>query len=110
MRTSRAAAASKPSAAVACSLGPADLRAQRERWRILYAEAATARIATQDGVRVCFPRDPAVEAELRALVAVEAECCTFAKWAVDAAGAELVLEVSASGEGIAVVQSWFSNA
>jgi hypothetical protein len=107
---SRSATASGPSPEVACTLGAADLGAQRERWMILYTEAATARVATDDGVRISFRWNPVVEAQLRALVAVEAECCSWAKWAVEVAGEQLVLEIRSVGEGVRVVQSWFSDA
>jgi hypothetical protein len=93
--------------AVACTLRPADHRAQLERWKILYAEAATGRAATDGGIRVSFRCEPAVEAELRALVAVEADCCSWATWAVEGEGDELVLEISSAGEGVAIVHSWF---
>ena len=55
---------------VACTLGVADLAAQRRRWEQLMARAQTGRAETADGLRLSFR--PEAEEELRALVAVEA--------------------------------------
>src|SRR5919204_5301008 len=96
-----------PQTPVACTLGSAELRAQAERWKALYAAAGTERTVTEDGLRVRFRRDPAAEHELRDLVAVETECCAWANWNVEAVAAELVLEISSSGHGIPVIHSWF---
>src|SRR6266478_94198 len=66
---------------VACTLGVADLAAQRRRWEQLMARALTARDETPDGLRLSF-RPEAAE-ELRALVAVETGCCAWAAWTVE---------------------------
>jgi hypothetical protein len=92
---------------VACTLGAAELATQAARWKALFAGAATERVVTGDGLRVAFRRDPAVERELRELVAVEIECCKWADWRIDARPRELVLDISATGDGIPVIQSWF---
>ena len=94
-------------APVACTLSAGDLRAQAGRWRALYAAAGIERTATADGIRVRFRRDAAVEAELRALVAVEVECCKWAEWSVAAGANELVLGVASSGHAIDVIHGWF---
>ena len=54
---------------IACTLGVADLAAQRRRWEQLMARALTGRAETADGLRLSFR--PEAEDELRALVAVE---------------------------------------
>ena len=100
---------SPESPAVACTLGSSELGTQVVRWKALYADAGIERIATDDGVRVCFRRDPGAEEELRALVAVEVECCTWANWNVEAGAAELILEISSSGDGIPLLHSWLLN-
>jgi hypothetical protein len=95
---------------VACTLGSADLAAQAERWRRLYADAGSERIVTAEGLRVRFRRDSAVEQELRALVAVEVGCCAWAQWTVEEQPEELVLEVRSAGAGISVIHGWFLEA
>jgi len=87
-------------AAVACTLTAADLAAQRGAWERLIARAMTERAETADGLRICFRPEPGAEAELRALVAVESECCAWASWTVEAGEGRLVLTVRAAGEGI----------
>ena len=97
------------SPAVACTLGSGQLATQVERWTKLYAEAGLERLTTDDGLRVSFRSDPTVEDELRALVAVEGECCRWASWSVDARADGLILEISSTGNGIPVIHSWLLN-
>lgn len=96
--------------AVACALGSADLAAQASRWEQLAARAMTGRAETADGLRLCFRREPDTEEELRALAAVENECCPWAAWTVRADAGQIVLDVrSASAEGIAVLHRMFTG-
>jgi hypothetical protein len=95
--------------AIACTLGPGQLATQAERWTKLYADAGTERLTTDDGLRVSFRPDPTFEKELRALVAVEVECCRWASWRVDAHADALILEIGSTGEGVPVIQSWLLN-
>jgi hypothetical protein len=92
---------------IACTLGAAELATQGERWKKLYADAATRRTPTNEGLRVAFRRDPAVERELHELVAVEVECCGWADWNIEAEAADLVLAIRSTGDGIPVIQGWF---
>jgi hypothetical protein len=92
---------------MACTLGPRRLRSQLAQWNALYEDAGRERTLTEDGVRVRFRRDPAVERELRELVAVEVGCCTWADWKIDVGPAELVLEIKSAGHGIPVLQGSF---
>jgi hypothetical protein len=100
-------ASETPRAPVACTLGSAELGTQVDRWRNLLADAGTKRAVTDDGLRVCFRRDPDVERELRNLVGVEIKCCAWADWAVEANAEGLVLEIASTGDGIPVIHSWF---
>jgi hypothetical protein len=94
---------------VACSLTSADLAAQATRWERLAGRAMTERTETADGLRICFRPDPGVEEELRALVAVENDCCRWAAWAVETAGHDVVLEIRSQREGVAVLHSMFAD-
>jgi hypothetical protein len=89
-----------------CTLGSAQLATQAERWRILYAEAGIRRTVIDAGLRVSFRPEPAVEEELRALAAIERECCRWASWRIDVTADELVLEVGSTGDGISVIHGW----
>jgi hypothetical protein len=98
----------QPKAPVACSLGVAGLRAQERRWADLVRGAGIDRSATGDGVALRFRADPNVEHELRELVAVENECCSWATWEVraDRDGA-LVMQARTTGDGVTTLQSMF---
>ena len=63
---------------VACGLTRAGLAAQAGRWERLAARAMTDRTQTEHGLRIRFRPEPGAEEELRALVAVENECCSWA--------------------------------
>jgi hypothetical protein len=90
---------------IACTLPPADLRGQAGRWNQLTGRDLTGRTETADGLRLRFR--PEGEAELRALVAVESECCRWASWTVTAGPGEVTLDVRATAEGAAVLHEMF---
>ena len=90
---------------VACTLGVADLAAQRQRGEQLMARALTGRAETADGLRLSFR--PEAEDELRALVAVETRCCAWAAWTVEPTAGAVVLDVRSAAEGIATVHAMF---
>jgi hypothetical protein len=95
-------------APIACSLDAGGLRAQGRRWEALVARAGIDRAATADGVALTFRADDDVEHQLRELVAVESQCCAWARWEVRAAGhGELVMRARADGDGVATLQSMF---
>jgi hypothetical protein len=57
-----------------------------------------------------FRPEPGAEEELRALVAVENECCRWADWAVEEADdGQIVLAVRASGDGVGALHAMFSG-
>lgn len=92
---------------IACALTGEEMGAQAERWLRLGQNAGLGRTETEDGLRIRFRDDPAVERELRALVAVESVCCSWAQWDVHHASGELVLQVQAPGEGAAALHAMF---
>jgi hypothetical protein len=90
---------------VACTLGMADLAAQRRRWEQLMSWALTARDETPEGLRLSFR--PEADKELRALVSVETGCCAWATWTVEPAAGAVVLDVRSADEGVATLHSMF---
>jgi len=94
---------------VACSLTRAGLAAQAGRWERLAARAMTDRTQTKHGLRIRFRPGPGTEEELRALVAVENECCSWATWTVETSPAHVVLDVRAAGAGVAVLHGMFAG-
>jgi MerR family transcriptional regulator, copper efflux regulator len=94
---------------VACALTRDGLAAQRARWQRLAAGALTERADTIDGVRFAFRPGHSVEAELRALVATEQECCPWAEWTVEVTGQQVVLGVRAAGTGADALHEMFTG-
>jgi hypothetical protein len=95
--------------AVACTLTPADLAAQARRWVRLAARAMTRRAETAHGLRIFFRPEPGAEEELRALVAVENECCSWADWTVREDAGQIVLDVRAAGAGLSTLHGMFTG-
>jgi hypothetical protein len=93
---------------VACTLTPADLAAQGERWHQLMVRAMTERAETADGLRIRFRLE--AEEELRALVAVEAGCCPWASWTVELDAGTIVLDVRSTAGGVATLRGMFARA
>jgi hypothetical protein len=100
---------STPAAPVACALTQEGLAAQAGRWERLAARAMTGREQTADGIRIGFRPEPGAEDELRALVAVETECCPWAAWTVQTGPRHIVLDVRSSAEGIAALHGMFTG-
>jgi len=96
-------------APVACSLTRAGLARQARRWERLAARAMTGREQTGHGIRVSFRPGPGAEEELRALVAAESRCCSWATWTVHANGTQLVLDVRSAGDGVTALHAMFSG-
>src|SRR5437868_1289145 len=92
---------------VACTLGGHDLALQAERWQALRAHGEIGRTTTDDGLHIRFRAADGVEAELRALVAVENECCAWASWNVVREQGSVVLDVRSTGEGVATLHGMF---
>ena len=101
------AAQSGSAVPVACTLTTAGLAAQAGRWERLIARAMTECIQTAYGLRMSFRPEPGVEDELRRLVAVENDCCSWAAWAVETNAGASVLDVRSTGPGIATLHSMF---
>src|SRR5262245_53083311 len=92
---------------IACTLGSNELRTQAERWKRLIAGSGRRHVVTDTGLRLHFRRDPAIDGELQELVAVEAVCCAWATWTIEAEPDELIIEIGSTGHGVSVVQSLF---
>jgi len=95
---------------VACTLNDTDLKTQRERWINLGANFGRGRETTDDGLRLLFENHAAVESELRALVAVENDCCSWAAWSVEHEDGILVMAARSRGEGIPTLHGMFREA
>jgi hypothetical protein len=95
---------------VACRLTTTDLKSQQERWIALGTGFGRGREETADGLRLWFVDRPAVERELRALVAVENDCCSWAAWSVERRDGLLAMTARSQGEGVATLHGMFHKA
>ena len=96
------------SPAVACTLSVGDLAAQAARWlRLRSAAAELSRIETEDGFSLVFQDTSTVEAELRELVAVENDCCSWASWDVFRADGTLVMHAGSTEHGVDALHGMF---
>jgi hypothetical protein len=94
---------------IACKLGDGEAGTQVRRWTRLGRDAGLGRVETEDGLRIRFRGTPAVEQELLALVAVERNCCSWARWEVRRDDGDLILNVSSTPEGAATLRTMFST-
>lgn len=92
---------------IACDLGGDKAATQVERWLQLGKQAGLGRVETPDGLEIRFRGEAAVERELRDLVAVESDCCAWARWEVHRVGGELVMRVSSTPEGATALHAMF---
>ena len=95
---------------IACDLGEEKAATQAERWLRLGRQAGLGRAKTDDGLAIRFRDEPAVERELRDLISVESKCCAWARWQVHRADGELVMRVTSTPEGAAVLHAMFGEA
>jgi hypothetical protein len=95
---------------VACTLNDTNLKTQRERWINLGTNFGRGRATTDDGLQLRFDDHPAVERELRALVAVENDCCSWAAWSVEHEDGMLVMAARSRGDGIVTLHGMFRQA
>jgi hypothetical protein len=92
---------------VACELSGDELGPRAEQWARLGRKAGLGRTETEEGLRIRFRAEPAVEQELRALIAAESKCCSWAHWEVRRTDGELILHVSSPPEGAATLHAMF---
>jgi hypothetical protein len=92
---------------MACTLSPVGLAERRSRWERLGERSLREREEIAGGVRLTYAAAEGVEGELRELARLEAECCAFASWQVSVGEGEVVLEVTADGEGAEAVRAIF---
>lgn len=73
-------------------------------------DRAVARTAIPDGVRVVFPSDPDLAAELGRLAVLEQACCAFFTFALRATSGRVELDVEAPDGARALIDTIFGVA
>jgi hypothetical protein len=98
----------EPEAPIACTLNAAALTDRAGAWRDVIAASLRSRADTEDGVALTF--DAAVEARVRELVALEAECCAWFEGRIARSGDAVVLTLHAAGDdGRDVLRAMFAG-
>jgi hypothetical protein len=92
---------------IACTLQPADLADRLAAWDGLSERALRERRTIPAGMRLVFAAGDGVEDAVAELARLEAGCCAFADWTVHRHGEDVVLDVTAAGEGVAAVRALF---
>ena len=90
---------------IACTLGSEDHKDRRERWLRLIEETRL----TPRGVQLRLRNTGGVEEEARELVELERDCCSFARWAMVTDRPAVVVDITASGEGVKALHALFGN-
>jgi hypothetical protein len=95
---------------IACTLGSEEHRGRRERWLRLTRQALDEKRLTPQGVHLRLRTLSGVEDEASALVTLERDCCSFARWSVASHGATVTIDISAGGEGVRALHAMFDRA
>jgi hypothetical protein len=95
---------------IACTLRSEAHRDRRERWLRLTSHALEEKRLRAQGGQLRLRPLSGVEEEARALVDLERDCCSFARWSVDRHGAMVIIDVSAAGEGVKALHALFDDA
>jgi hypothetical protein len=93
---------------LACSLGPADQRTRRETIDRLAHDSLLGKEHIEGGARLTFARGKTTESRLRALIAAEAECCSFLRMELTDQGDALTLDVTGSADAQPVIAEFFA--
>jgi hypothetical protein len=83
-----------PSPRLDCTLSPQGLRARKALIETLLSRGLEQLTPIRGGVRARFVPGVELEAELQALVRLEAECCTFLSLVLRSGDGDVVLEVT----------------
>ena len=86
---------------VACTLTPDEHQQVSSAWQALFRRALIVREAVAGGIRLTFAPD--AENELRRLIEIEAECCSWVTFALD--GSSVTMTADGIGEQ-AVREMW----
>jgi hypothetical protein len=91
---------------IACSLPPADYAKRRAHIDDITRSALLGREPIESGERMTFA--PEAEADLRELVAAEAECCSFLRMELSRSGDALTLDVTGPDDAQPIIAELFA--
>jgi MerR family copper efflux transcriptional regulator len=93
---------------IACSLTPAEAGARTDQTAAIAGRALVRREPTPGGERLVFEDDAEIEAELRDLIAAEAQCCPFLEMELRRVGETLELDVTGPAEARPIIEELFA--
>jgi hypothetical protein len=93
---------------IACTLTPGGYAARTAELAALAARSVRARTQTEHGERLVFMDTPAVERDLRAAIAAEADCCAFLTLELVRTDEGLVLEIAGPEDARPVIAELFA--
>lgn len=102
--------AQQPAQLSACTLSPDRLRDRKTLIGAIFERGLVQVAPLADGVRASFVGAPEIEADLGALVRLEAECCSSLSMTVRASDSEVVLDVTGPTGTQALIENLFNNA
>jgi len=94
---------------IGCTLSAAQVPGRMADWEALLTRAGD-REAIDGGLRIRFPADPELAAELAGLAAAEQDCCSFYEFTIGIVPGATVLEVRAPADAAVLVDALFDVA
>jgi hypothetical protein len=95
-------------APIACTLSPGQYENRTGELAALAARALRSREPTADGEQLLFSDTPAIERELRAVIAAESSCCAFLRMELQRTGEGLVLDIAGPQDARPVIAELFA--
>lgn len=109
MTETRVTLVPKPDTPIACTLDATETVDRTAAWSDVL-DRVVAREATDYGVRLQLPSDPALVGRVAELTVREADCCAFFAFAISVDHDGVWLDVAAPPDGLAVVRQLFGPA
>jgi hypothetical protein len=94
---------------IACALGAGAMKTRSHEWTTLARTSLVGRQLHARGVVLRYRRDPATEAELRRLVALENDCCAFLAFELIVQERELALTITGPEQAILLIREYWSE-
>jgi hypothetical protein len=93
---------------IACSLSSSDYAARKGDTAQIARRALRSREPVPAGARLTFAAEAQTERDLRAVIAAEAECCSFLHFDLDRDGDTLRLEVTGPDQAQPIIAELFA--
>src|SRR5688572_801922 len=93
---------------IACSLSAADFETRRRDTGALASEALRSREPLANGASLTFAASEDTERKLRDVIAAEADCCPFLRFALDRDGDTLRLDVTGPDDAQPIIAELFA--